>query len=151
MAQPRTTNITQSCKVLVNDQREHPSSSLPLILVNDQREHPSSSSPLMFLSQSVSQSRKLNSTCVTDIGPTACPRTRTSEMVALFGNSPNCVSTDTHFGDGCLIWQLAQLRVHGHALRRCLPYLATCLTWQLAELRGGHHALGRHLPYMATG
>ena len=21
---------------------------------------------------------------------------------------------DTHFGDACLIWQLAQLRVHGH-------------------------------------
>ena len=37
----------------------------------------------------------------------------------------NCVSMDTHFGDACLIWQLAQLRVHGHALWRCLPYLAT--------------------------
>ena len=36
---------------------------------------------------------------------------RTSEMLALFGNSPNCVSMDTHFGDACLIWQLAQLRV----------------------------------------
>ena len=46
------------------------------------------------------------------------------ETLALFGNSPNCVSMDTHFGDACLIWQLTQLRVHGHALRRCLPYLA---------------------------
>ena len=41
--------------ILVNDQREHPSSSTPLILVNDQREHPSSSSPLMSVSQSVFQ------------------------------------------------------------------------------------------------
>ena len=31
-----------------------------IILVNDQREHPSSSPPLMSVSQSVSQSRKLN-------------------------------------------------------------------------------------------
>ena len=43
--------------------------------------------------------------------------TRTSEMLALFGNSPNCVSMDTHFGDACLIWQLAQLRVHGATSR----------------------------------
>ena len=25
-------------------------------------------------------------------------------------------SMDTHFGDACLIWQLAQLRVHGHGI-----------------------------------
>jgi hypothetical protein len=74
-------------RVLVNDQREHPSSSPPvyvrvsrsvvtyvtgIILVNDQREHPSSSPPLY-----VRASRKLNlcnrhvrpgnSTYVTDV------------------------------------------------------------------------------------
>ena len=46
-------SCNQLINVLVNDQREHPSSSSPLILVNDQREHPSSSTPLMSVSQSV--------------------------------------------------------------------------------------------------
>ena len=55
-------------RILVNDQREHLSSSTPLIvLVNDQGEHPSSSSPLMFLSQSRLFLCPGNSTCVTDV------------------------------------------------------------------------------------
>jgi len=41
---------------LVNDQREHPSSSSPLILVNDQREHPSSSPPV-YVSASVPENQ----------------------------------------------------------------------------------------------
>ena len=54
--QLNSTDVTEkSNSILVNDQREHPSSSSPLILVNDQREHPSSSPPV-YVSQSVSQS-----------------------------------------------------------------------------------------------
>ena len=104
--------------------------------MNDQREHPSSSPPV-YVRVCVCPGL---STYVTDV-PFSTYVTNVFERCVLFekclfsGKSEiqsretvvsrdfgrfcgNVLPKDTHFGDACLIWQLAQLRVHGHALRR---------------------------------
>ena len=96
--------------VLVNDQREHPSSSPP-VLVNDQREHPSSSPPLMFL-------RPGNSTCVTDIGRSVrvsrkLGRVGRSVRVSRKLNSTCVTDMDSIFG----------VRICRHRKYKAIPYL----------------------------
>ena len=85
--------------------------------MNDQREHPSSSLPLMFLSPG-------NSTCVTDIGRSV----RVSRKLGRVGRSgqPLFGERPSNVVNLCSVPETrAELRGGHHALGRHLPYMAT--------------------------
>ena len=109
--------------ILVNDQREHPSSSPPVyVLVNDQREHPSSSPPV-YVSQSVSQYPSF-STCVTDI--TYVTDVNLSRDLQLSStcvtDHPNHRTAERGFGDGPREMKSRDLATsRGHERSRGLP------------------------------
>ena len=120
--------------ILVNDQREHPSSSTPLILVNDQREHPSSSSPLILVNDQrehpsssppvyVSQYPSF-STCVTDV-----VSTYVTDVVS------TCVTDITYVTD-----------VNCHAISNSVGS-GDCISWTavgpVVESGGGQRSVGR--------